>query len=71
MPSPIFRIPSNADHERVSALFLGPKAENTPLLQNFFNLIVAKQQQGRLDYFPDDPVRITIHFSRMSLSTNA
>lgn len=51
-----FRIPSNDDHERVSALFLGPKAENAPLLKQYFDLILAKQFEGRQAYFPNDQV---------------
>lgn len=53
---PIFKIPSNEDHERVSALFLGPKAENEKSLRDCFELIVSKQSEGRRAYFPNDPV---------------
>lgn len=53
---PIFKIPSNDDHERVSALFLGPKAENEKSLRDCFELIVSKQSEGRHAYFPSDPV---------------
>ncbi|KAL5521195.1 hypothetical protein ACEPAG_9118 [Sanghuangporus baumii] len=56
---PVFRIPSNADHERVSALFLGPKAENASILSQCFNIVVGKQTEARQAYFPSDPAFIT------------
>ena len=59
---PVFRIPNNDDHDRVSALFLGPKAENAGLLQEFFSLIVQGQSAGRRAYFPDDPVSALLRF---------
>ena len=55
---PTYGVPNNAEHERISALFLGPKAENADLLTNCFNLIVQRQAQGRKAYFPEDQVII-------------
>ena len=57
-----FRIPSNDDHDRVSALFLGPKAENSEVLMNCFNLVVGEQARARINYFPNDPVCISFAF---------
>lgn len=51
-----YSIPSGKDHERISALFLGPKAENAELLKHCFDLIVSKQKEGREGYFPNDQV---------------
>ncbi|KAL5532192.1 hypothetical protein ACEPAF_5756 [Sanghuangporus sanghuang] len=56
---PVFRIPDSEDHERVSALFLGPKAENQALLSQCFNIVVSKQTEARQAYFPSDPNFIT------------
>lgn len=57
-----FRIPTNEDHERVSALFLGPKAENAPMLRACLDLIVSKQTGTRQSYCPEDQARsIAIH----------
>ncbi|THH16278.1 hypothetical protein EW146_g4346 [Bondarzewia mesenterica] len=49
------RISSNEDHERVSALFLGPKAENFDMLKDFIISVLKKQRLVRESYFPDDP----------------
>lgn len=54
---PDYSIPSSSEHERISALFLGPKAENAELLKRCFELIVTKQVEGRNSYFPNDHVR--------------
>ncbi|KAK7451261.1 hypothetical protein VKT23_012601 [Stygiomarasmius scandens] len=55
-----YRVPLNTDHERVSALFLGPKAENANFLRKYFNIVVDIQAQGRKDYqFDDDQIFIT------------
>ena len=54
---PIHRIPNNAEHERISALFLGPKAENAAFLSRCFGMIVSGQAKARLNYFPEDKVR--------------
>lgn len=51
-----YRIPSSADHERISALFLGPKGENAEFLQSWLTSIVAQQKAARDAYFPDDDV---------------
>ncbi|KAL0958858.1 hypothetical protein HGRIS_014176 [Hohenbuehelia grisea] len=56
---PPFRIPSNADHERISALFLGPKAENFGLLRECFIEVLDKQRAVRTKYFPEDKAYIT------------
>lgn len=48
---------SNATHERISALFLGPKAENADFLVECFKEIVHMQVRGRQAYFPNDAVR--------------
>lgn len=48
---------SNATHERISALFLGPKAENADFLVECFKEIVHMQVRGRKAYFPNDAVR--------------
>lgn len=47
---------SNATHERISALFLGPKAENADFLMDCFREIVRLQERGRKSYFPNDAV---------------
>ena len=52
-----FRIPNNDEHERISALFLGPKAENAVFLSECFHLIILCQRQARHNYFPSDEVR--------------
>ncbi|KAF8968538.1 pyridoxal phosphate-dependent transferase [Flammula alnicola] len=54
---PHFRIPSSADHERISALFLGPKGENAEFLHSWFNTIVAQQKAARDAYFPEDEAK--------------
>ena len=64
---PIFEIPNNDAHERVSALFLGPKAENASLLQELLNNIVGSQVTGRQSYFPGDPVRFVLRFVRRTI----
>lgn len=57
---PHYRVPSNDDHERISALFLGPKAENSTLLGQCFNMVVQKQIAARQAYFPSDPVGVRL-----------
>ena len=52
-----YRIPNNDEYERISALFLGPKAENAVFLSECFHLIVLGQRQARHNYFPNDDVR--------------
>ena len=56
-PAPIHRIPNNTEHERISALFLGPKAENAAFLSRCFEMIVYGQAKARSNYFPEDRVR--------------
>ncbi|KAL5504865.1 hypothetical protein ACEPAH_7528 [Sanghuangporus vaninii] len=56
-----FCVPNTEDHERVSALFLGPKAENKGLLSQCFNTVVSKQIAARKAYFPSDPSLIPDH----------
>jgi len=56
---PRYRIPSSADHERVSALFLGPKGENSEFLRSWFTSVVSQQKAAREAYFPEDQVSIT------------
>ncbi len=51
---PRYRVPTSADHERVSALFLGPKAENSEFLRSWFTTVVNQQKAARDAYFPDD-----------------
>ncbi len=51
---PRYRVPSSADYERVSALFLGPKAENSCFLRSMLDIIVTQQESAREAYFPDD-----------------
>lgn len=54
--TPVLHVPDNDDHERISALFIGPKGENLDTLQRCFNMIVEKQRAARLSYFPEDKV---------------
>ncbi|KAH9482174.1 L-tyrosine decarboxylase [Psilocybe cubensis] len=54
-----YRVPSSDDHERISALFLGPKAENAAFLQQWLTTVVAQQKAARDAYFPDDNAFIT------------
>ncbi|KAF5319231.1 hypothetical protein D9619_008287 [Psilocybe cf. subviscida] len=56
---PKFALPSNEAHEKISALFLGPKGENAEFLQSWFTSIVEQQKQARLNYFPEDQPSIT------------
>jgi hypothetical protein len=53
---PIFRIPDNSAHDRISALFLGPKAENADRLMQYFTTVVKGQSDARKNYFPGDAV---------------
>ncbi|THV00047.1 PLP-dependent transferase [Dendrothele bispora CBS 962.96] len=55
-----YRLPDPTDHQRVSALFLGPKAENAGFLREYFNIFVDKQEEGRKEYkFDDDQEFLT------------
>ena len=42
---PVFRIPDNDAHGRVSALFLGPKAENADRLLQYLTTLVDGQEK--------------------------
>lgn len=61
---------SNATHERISALFLGPKAENADFLIECFKEIVHMQVRGRKAYFPNDAVSRRIHITDFILTTS-
>jgi hypothetical protein len=37
--------------------FLGPRGENAEIMKEKFDFIVNKVRDGRLDYWPEDPVR--------------
>lgn len=53
---PVFRIPDNDAHGRISALFLGPKAENADRLLQYLTTLVDGQEKSRQSYFPEDAV---------------
>jgi hypothetical protein len=53
---PIFRAPDNDAHDRISALFLGPRAENADRLMQYFTTVVQGQSDARKSYFPGDAV---------------
>lgn len=67
--TPRYRIPSNADHERISALFLGPKGENAEFLQSWFTSVVNQQKAARQAYFPNDEVTHArdVHLNALTL----
>ncbi|KAF8887664.1 pyridoxal phosphate-dependent transferase [Gymnopilus junonius] len=48
----------NTAHERICALFLGPRAENHAILRDKFAEIVQETLEARERFFPDDPVFI-------------
>ncbi|KAL5483398.1 hypothetical protein ACEPAI_8629 [Sanghuangporus weigelae] len=65
---PVFRIPDSEDHERVSALFLGPKAENQALLSQCLNIVVvSKQTEARQAYFPSDQLLAVVGIDSLSI----
>ena len=68
-PQNTHRVPNNTEHERISALFLGPKAENAAFLSRCFEMIVSGQVNARCSYFPDDDVRrpFTTTISKITL----
>ncbi|CAE6344214.1 unnamed protein product [Rhizoctonia solani] len=45
----------NERHNRLAAWFLGPKAENTEFLRNFFNFIADRTEEARKNFQPEDP----------------
>ena len=45
-------------HEAIASWFLGPKAENHQFLRDTFSAIVDDLQQARLQYHPEDGVRL-------------
>lgn len=44
-------------HYRLAAWFIGPRAENTPMLQEFFRAIAKQNENARKSYQVSDPVR--------------
>ncbi|KAI0381260.1 pyridoxal phosphate-dependent transferase [Hypomontagnella monticulosa] len=46
-------------HAIVGSWFLGPRAENAGILNEFFSLILKEQQTARESLYPDDPAFIT------------
>lgn len=49
----------NLDHDSISALFLGPKAENFDLLKELFGKVLDKQRNVRENYHREDNVRLS------------
>ncbi|KAH9482182.1 L-tyrosine decarboxylase [Psilocybe cubensis] len=56
---PRYRIPTSEDHERTSALFLGPKAENAKFLREWLMTVVSQQEAARHAYSPKDNIFIS------------
>ena len=44
-------------HQKISSLFLGPRAENYEYFKSNILAILEEHQDSRLDYFPRDGVR--------------
>ena len=62
-----YRVPENAEHEALSALFLGPKAENFDMLKELFNIVLDGQKQARKEYHPEDKVSFQIIVAELSI----
>lgn len=46
----------NLNHDSISALFLGPKAENVELMKVLFEKVLDKQRHARENYHREDKV---------------
>lgn len=60
----------NLDHDAISALFLGPKAENFDLLKELFGKVLDKQKHVRENYHREDKVRGTLFVLASTLTLN-
>ncbi|CAG8810667.1 7996_t:CDS:1, partial [Gigaspora margarita] len=51
--------PFEKENNAVAAWFIGPRAENERFFKEFCQIILSKQQEGRKQYFQNDPIFIT------------
>ena len=49
-------VEDDTSHQKISSLFLGPRAENFEYLKSNLITILEEHQDTRLDYFPKDGV---------------
>ena len=50
-------VEEDESHQKISSLFLGPRAENYDYFKSNIITILEEHQDSRLDYFPRDGVR--------------
>lgn len=55
----------DVSHQIISSYFIGPQAENLPYFKENIDIILDELRKARVNYFPEDGVRIedrNVHF---------